>query len=723
MPPLKDGLPRKAYAYAPTAEPSTWKIPYLTASGKPDPDRLPAAAAALSSGGFRGQKADIPSDSVAMVKSKLRAAYRKWKGSDVEYPDSIKESTFQEAAADGEGLTIREATLLLDRAPVEAKVIFQPNGDTLVVPCWDGQFQYARQPLPEPDTEPKVDYSAKYDAQDAADILQKLYRLKGGETDEPDQMAMIDGAIAGILKFLKAEGDEIGQPEPADAAEAAIDAAIDVLREAGRRNSTADQKRIQSAHDLMHDLGAQHESGRNYPGMMAEAAPVLAGSPEDIRFRESAGDGAAVVTLAEANPLFNAEERTVTITPIRPGWGNARDNFFYPSDTLKEATDGGLFNHIKMYRDHPRKSDEKELPERSVKDWFATTREARWDPVRNEPRLEIKVHDDDVFRRFQEAPEQIAFSILGHGTARKGAVGGRDGKIVESFHHVRSVDWVTEAGAGGAIAFAESAAEEHDQMDIENLTAEQLKEANPKLYAELVGMREHDGEHGKSAEAPGHNKTEADASTEIPKWDPGTPKPPSDPVVPPPADAPATDGGTTATEPATSTEEPASGEQPAAEPSTSQEAGTVTRAEFEALRRQLEAPAIREAAKAAIADELGKTTLPKKAKDVIAESFAEAGWGNGYVYTDEPSLRRAVAGQAAMAAQLLAGGRPSKVTGMGADAEDEGSSMGVRESVAKRIETRWGTERMPKARDSETGEPVAESNGATSVADRMAAKF
>ncbi len=92
--PMKDGLPRKAYAYAPTPDPSTWKLPYLTASGAPDPDRLPGAVAALSPGGFRGQKADIPANMVAAVKAKLRTAYRKWKGGDVEYPDTIKESTY-----------------------------------------------------------------------------------------------------------------------------------------------------------------------------------------------------------------------------------------------------------------------------------------------------------------------------------------------------------------------------------------------------------------------------------------------------------------------------------------------------------------------------------------------------------------------------------------------------------------------------------------------------
>lgn len=100
----KDGLPRSSFAYTPSDNPSDWKLPYLTASGAPDPAHLPGAAAALSSGGFRGKKADIPSSALPVVKAKLRQAYRRW-GKGEEMPDSIRESgalierTWDEAVA------------------------------------------------------------------------------------------------------------------------------------------------------------------------------------------------------------------------------------------------------------------------------------------------------------------------------------------------------------------------------------------------------------------------------------------------------------------------------------------------------------------------------------------------------------------------------------------------------------------------------------------------
>ena len=49
----------------------------------------------------------------------------------------------------------------------------------------------------------------------------------------------------------------------------------------------------------------------------------------------------------------------------RPGWGNSRDQNYYPTSALREATEAGAFNNRKMFRDHPRKSDEKDQPRRN----------------------------------------------------------------------------------------------------------------------------------------------------------------------------------------------------------------------------------------------------------------------------------------------------------------------------------------------------------------------
>lgn len=657
-PVLKDGLPRKAFAYAPTNDPADWKLPFLTKAGAPDPDHLPGAAAALSSGGFRGQKADIPASAVPAVKSKLKAAYRKWKGSDAELPDGLKEVSVTFAG----GYTLREATILLDKAPTSATVIGAPNGDVYVMPCWTGAFTDLSKPL-----EPyAVDdtWSAAWDAEQAADILGDLVKLKRDESDEPDQAAMLDTAIGAVANFFRAEAAEVtgDAPNPLVAEALAFladpdgieltESAIKGLREVGKRNAARDQTRIQAAHDVLHDLGATHTKGKTYAGMQESAAP--APEPEPIlegaaaapfRFREASGPD-ELITLAEAKPIFDDAARTVWVTPIKPGWGNSRDNNYYPTKTLKEAVDGGKFNHAKMFMDHPRKSDEKDLPERSVKDWFATTREAVWDDKAQEPRVPIKVHDQAVYDRFQEAPEQIAFSVLGGGVGRPGAVEGKKGRIVESITNLRSLDWVTEAGAGGQLAFAESASnEEMDIMgDIKDMTVTQLgelKESNPELYDHLMGLAKTAAATPAAPAAPA-----AVAEADEPKW-------------------------------AKDLRETIAADQTARAAAQAATAAAQTKT----------------AATGKVAEVVGATTLIKPAKDAIIAQFAEASFGEGTPYADEAKLVEAVQSSIKVAeASIKPFAGKSRVETGAAGAIREGDTSertDIKEAVEKRLETRF----------------------------------
>lgn len=81
------------YAYVPDkTKPSTWKIRLTEKPGAaPTKAQLGRAAAAMSSGGFMGNQAKIPSSAKAAVKAKIRAAYRKLGVKDSEIPDAVKE--------------------------------------------------------------------------------------------------------------------------------------------------------------------------------------------------------------------------------------------------------------------------------------------------------------------------------------------------------------------------------------------------------------------------------------------------------------------------------------------------------------------------------------------------------------------------------------------------------------------------------------------------------
>ena len=715
---LKDGLPRKAFAYAPTADPATWALPYLTSAGAPDPDTLARATSALAEGS--DAPATIPAVSLGMVKSKLRQAYRKMSGSAVTYPDSIKEVSagLRESDDDVERISIREATILLDKGSVSAQVVAAPNGDMIVIPNWTGAFTdlaKAYGPLVNDDN-----WSSSYDAQDAAEIVSKLIRLKKSEQDEPEQAALIDTAIAALLKFIPAETAEMTADEDtcalcdhatdctcnvcpcvahgdiAEAASARIVGAL--IREAGKRNNTKDQTMVQSIHDMTHSLGAGHDMA--YKAKYAEAEFDATTAQEQVTFREAGG--VEYVTLAESSPLFDDATKTVWITPIKPGFGNKKDGFYYPPATLREATQAGMFTGLKMFRNHPRKSDEKDLPERSVTDWFAVTKESKWDEVAQEPRCKVQVFEDSDWNRFKAAPEQVAFSVLGGGTARPGRVDGQNARVMESLVQLRSVDWVTNAGAGGAIQFAESASEEFDMglEDISKMTVEQvtaLKESNPTIYDHLIALV---------------------------KAIPETPAPTPDPA-PAPAPAPNPEPIVVAESDSTSSARDQLINELLAERKVNQ-----------AERARVEASATAQAIVKAV---LKESTLPTVAHVAIEEKFADATVGNGYIYTDEKGLSDAVTRDMAATQKLLQSvGRYTPRVSVGSGAPEPGTEKtAVREAVEARMASKWGTEIIPKPdalvilaggqSDGRTSSldgplvPVAEA--AQKVSDRLAAKW
>ncbi len=90
MPKSKQGLPKEAFAIVGDAnDPETWKLPHHTRAifralaGKlamestVDWDRMPAAVAALSPGGYRGQRVEATLEQILRAARHLAAHYRK----------------------------------------------------------------------------------------------------------------------------------------------------------------------------------------------------------------------------------------------------------------------------------------------------------------------------------------------------------------------------------------------------------------------------------------------------------------------------------------------------------------------------------------------------------------------------------------------------------------------------------------------------------------------
>lgn len=103
--------PASDYAYVPDKDnPSSWKLRLTKVpGGDPDSGIVGAAAAALSSGGFRGNRAVIPSSDLSSVKAKVRAAWKKANADkdESEMPDSIKKQ--------GESMTVEELATKVEK--------------------------------------------------------------------------------------------------------------------------------------------------------------------------------------------------------------------------------------------------------------------------------------------------------------------------------------------------------------------------------------------------------------------------------------------------------------------------------------------------------------------------------------------------------------------------------------------------------------------------------
>jgi len=184
-----------------------------------------------------------------------------------------------------------------------------------------------------------------------------------------------------------------------------------------------------------------------------EAAPELVAELAELEFAESAIGH--VTRLVEAGDVATGGSKPLLleISPIKPGWGNKRDNNYYPSDVL-ERDFARAFDGVKMYETNHVDS------ETNNKNWVSTYIEtARFDdgaPVGNvgihNPHFAQKVLNLYELEQTTGKPllRKLECSIRGGGMAMPGfELDGREGKQVKELSEGRSIDWVSRAGAGG----------------------------------------------------------------------------------------------------------------------------------------------------------------------------------------------------------------------------------------------------------------------------------
>jgi len=145
------------------------------------------------------------------------------------------------------------------------------------------------------------------------------------------------------------------------------------------------------------------------------------------------------------------QDGTTKVKVIEAGWGTSG---FYSPEVLKRDGPQAFRAGTHMFVDHPTVSDELERPERSLKELGGVlVTDARWeDDAAGGPGLYA---DAKVFSGFgavlEEMAPHIGVSINADGVVREGAAEGRKGRIVERIRQAKSVDFVTQAGAGGKV--------------------------------------------------------------------------------------------------------------------------------------------------------------------------------------------------------------------------------------------------------------------------------
>ncbi len=206
---------------------------------------------------------------------------------------------------------------------------------------------------------------------------------------------------------------------------------------------------------------------------------------------------AGIVPLIEAKTDSNG---TIPVKIIDAGWGSSG---YYSREVLQQAANARVYAAgLQMYWNHPSKSDEKERPERDLRDLAGVlTEDARWDEQGSKgPGLYSRAK---VFSAYRDAVAEMGPYIgLSHyvwGESKQGEAEGKKGDIITRIAAARSVDFVTVPGRGGAIAEAFRAARPPVPTDEqkteagksmvgekpEKLTLESLRKEHPEIVESL----------------------------------------------------------------------------------------------------------------------------------------------------------------------------------------------------------------------------------------------
>ncbi|HZV74602.1 MAG TPA: hypothetical protein VFF79_12865 [Conexibacter sp.] len=157
-------------------------------------------------------------------------------------------------------------------------------------------------------------------------------------------------------------------------------------------------------------------------------------------------------------------ERTYEVTIIREGLGNPTDGNYYTREALQKAVSDGMFEGLKAYANHPTQDEERQRPERDVRQLVGHYREARYleDAGVGQVRATfvpiagagyewvVSLVEAAISAGSSTDRPLAGISIDGGGVVDPGQLpDGRHVNFVREVRHLPSADLVTSPGAGG----------------------------------------------------------------------------------------------------------------------------------------------------------------------------------------------------------------------------------------------------------------------------------
>ncbi len=198
-------------------------------------------------------------------------------------------------------------------------------------------------------------------------------------------------------------------------------------------------------------------------------------------------------------PLTEAkfDKGRATVIVIKAGF-NATKERYYPKEMLQR--DYGIFEGLKMYADHPTETEEKERPERSIREWVATLKDVTCDENGTVTGIaeiiESWLMQKLANLRDKDMLSEMGISINAAGTASKATIDGVETYVIEKLERANSVDFVTEPGAHGIVTLYES--DRQRNLDLVELAT--LKERRPDLIKAIeANIREQVSKEVKKA--------------------------------------------------------------------------------------------------------------------------------------------------------------------------------------------------------------------------------